>query len=330
MKMIIATNFPTDLIELILSKSLKNEFTFREVEAVCKDKILSEKVEVLLANVETRLDKNYLHELINLRVILSPATGETHIDKEYLREEGIELLSIKGNSEILHQVTSTAEFSWALFLNLFRYITLVSRSEDLDSKSRNKYWSRQVKNMSIGIIGYGRVGRQIGEFAHAFRAQVMATDIRSQEYADYVEPCDLTTLLARADAVFISASVSNSNSNQIILSKEMLKEMKSEAVIINTSRGCLVDEREILSKLWHKQLGGYATDVLATDDIHSNPLFTVSRAELKKAIQGGCNLLVTPHIGGASIDAFAIIVNELLTQLRVSYPKMSYSEGGKT
>ena len=220
MKMIIATNFPTDLIELILSKSLKNEFTFREVEAVCKDKILSEKVEVLLANVETRLDKNYLHELINLRVILSPATGETHIDKEYLREEGIELLSIKGNSEILHQVTSTAEFSWALFLNLFRYITLVSRSEDLDSKSRNKYWSRQVKNMSIGIIGYGRVGRQIGEFAHAFRAQVMATDIRSQEYADYVEPCDLTTLLARADAVFISASVSNSNSNQIILSKE--------------------------------------------------------------------------------------------------------------
>jgi len=318
MKMIIATNFPIKLIELTLSKSLKKKFIFHEVEAVCKDKILSEKVEVLLANVETRLDENYLHEFINLRLILSPATGETHIDKGYLQRKGIELLSIKGNSEILHQITSTAEFSWALFLNLLRHITLVTRSEDLDSKNRNKYWSRQVKNLSIGIIGYGRVGRQIGEFAHAFRAQVMATDIRSQEYAEYVEPCDLTTLLARADAIFISASVSNSN--QIILDKEMLKNMKSEAVIINISRGCLVDEREILSKLWHKQLGGYATDVLAADDINNDPLFTVSRAELKEAMQGGCNLLVTPHIGGASIDAFAIIVDELLTQLTVPNP----------
>ena len=144
-----------------------------------------------------------------------------------------------------------------------------------------------------------------------------------------MEVCDLATLLASADAVFILASVSNLTSPRLILSKEEINGMKSGAFIINTSRGCLVDEREILAKLRLNSLGGYATDVLAADDIHNNPAFTILRPEIRIATNEGCNLLITPHIGGASIDAFAIIVNELFTQLDVFESKFSYVKGDK-
>ncbi len=306
---IVATNFELSLIFKIADEEIMKEFEFHSVENVIANPSLNQKCSLLLANIECELSSELLSRFKNLKYLINPATGDTHIDKKYIFKRGISVISLRQFPDLMSSITSSAEFAWGLFLDLHRGITLTNRRAHYFPEFRNEYWSRQVAGMKIGIIGYGRIGRRIKLYADAFGADVIITERDKAKMDGGVKSAALSRLLVNSDAIFLCASVKE---NSIILDKRHLDLMKQSAILINISRGCLVNEIEVLNALRKKELRGYATDVLGEFDLYFEGKVPMSRLELENAISEDLNLLVTPHIGGTSLDAFASIINVLL------------------
>lgn len=306
---IVATNFELSLIFKFVDEEIMKEFEFHSIESVIANPSLNEKCLILLANIECELNSEILSRLKNLKYLISPATGDTHIDKKYISKRGISTISLPHFPDLMSSITSSAEFAWGLFLDLHRGLTLANRRAHYFPEFRNEYWSRQVAGMKIGIIGYGRIGRRIKLYAEAFGADVIITELDKAKVDDGAKSASLSKLLVNSDAIFLCASVKN---NSIILDKRHLNLVKRSAILINISRGCLVNEIEVLNALREKKLRGYATDVLGQFDSYFEGKVPMSRLELENAISEDLNLLVTPHIGGTSSDAFASIIKVLL------------------
>ena len=152
---------------------------------------------------------------------------------------------------------------------------------------------------NIGIVGYGRLGRILARYALAFGMEVVATDPNPISIDTNVEYLDLYELLERSNIV--SLHVAYSKDKHKMVDKRFFDKMQEQAILINTSRGELIDETAMLNALSSGKLAGVAADVINSEAgqpeewFDSHPLITYAR--------GNRNLLLTPHIGGATRDA---------------------------
>lgn len=106
-----------------------------------------------------------------LRFVLTPTTGLDHIDLVAAQQENVETISLKGQTGFLEQIPSTAEHSWALMLSLLRKIPAAHQDVMRGNWDRDAFKSRNLNALSLGILGFGRVGKQIAEYAKAFGMQ---------------------------------------------------------------------------------------------------------------------------------------------------------------
>ena len=129
----------------------------------------------------TRLGLNlYAENLKNqnsLDYIVTPTTGLNHIDVDHAKSKNIKIISLKNETKFLKQITSTAEHTWSLILNLIRKINETSLRVKAGSWSRDDLFIDELYGMSIGIIGFGRLGKIISEYAKAFKMNVYVFDI---------------------------------------------------------------------------------------------------------------------------------------------------------
>ena len=154
---------------------------------------------------------------------------------------------------------------------------------------------------TIGIIGYGRLGKIVARYAQAFGMRVLVYDHHPENYKDHhgIEPADLPGLLRRSDIVLLLISWSKENENFMDGSK--FSQMKPDSYFINTARGELVDESALLEVLSTGKLKGAALDVLWNDS--SWPANIVGSNKLCTYAQKNSNLLITPHMGGYGKDS---------------------------
>jgi D-3-phosphoglycerate dehydrogenase len=219
-----------------------------------------------------------------------------HLDLEAMCRRQIALISLKGDTEFLDQVTATAEMAWCLLLAVVRRLPWACEAARRGSWARDQFRGHQLSGKTLGILGYGRLGRMVAEYGKAFRMQVLACDVRPVDLAPDVQQVDFDRLLAESNVLSIHIHLTPENRG--LLNAAAFARMKPGAVLINTSRGAIVDESALLTALQCGHLLGAGLDVIDgewREDLNSHAL--VQHANTHD------NLVLAPHIGGITYES---------------------------
>lgn len=253
-----------------------------------------DEISILIIRLNRYLDKKVLDKFPNLKYLISATTGHDHIDLKILKERNIQLISLRGHNEFLKTIPSTAEHTWALLLSLIRKIPMANEHVRSGFWDRDLFKGFQLKGKTIGIIGLGRTGLKVAKYAKAFDMRIKYYD-PSVNNLEYLKCGKIVDLLKSSD--IISIHIHSNEDNKNFIDKEKIYSIKKGALVINTSRGSIWDENVFYKALLNDNIGGVATDVITTElnDIKKSPLW--------QAQQKGENIIITPHIGGATYDA---------------------------
>jgi D-3-phosphoglycerate dehydrogenase len=301
-------------------KLLEDNFEILTLENPTQDKDeILEKVEVAFAPLGFQFNQEKIDKMPNLKVIASNTTGESHIDRAYAESKGIKVFSLKYEQEFLGTITPTAEHTWGLILALIRHTPWAYQSVLAG------YWNRRLfggkamlSKMTLGIVGLGRLGRLVADYAKSFKMpQVMFFDpnVPADVAPDIKKMPDLETLVAASDIV--SVHIPAEKETHKIFNRELFQKFKPGSFFINTSRGELVDEEALVESLASGHLAGAALDVFDGEYQLDCEKIWQEHPLLKYAKEHD-NLLITPHIGGSTLDAW------LLTEERVIIQTIDY------
>lgn len=273
---------------------IKNPKNQEELDMI----LLNSKYDCIFTTIGNILNRTNLKYQQDLKFIVSPTTGLNHIETEYALSNGIEVISLKGEYDFLSTVQSTAEHTWMLVLSLIRNF----RQSQLNIA--NGQWARtnllcdELNTKTIGIIGFGRLGKIVARYAQAFSMKILICEpvSKNQEIAVQMgfELCSKEEIFLKADVIVLLADYSKENVKMI--GENEFSKIKKEAFFINTSRGELLDEDALLRALENKSLRAAALDVLNGDSDWKSDL--PANNKLFKYSQLNTNLVITPHIGG--------------------------------
>jgi len=246
-----------------------------------------------------KLDENSLQNLEDsLNFIISPTTGTEHIDLDYCKKKKIKVLTLKKEEKFLKDITATAELTWSLILGLAKNLNRFS-SDVINKKAwnRNSYLNHDLKGNSLGIIGYGRIGRIISKYAKAFGMKIFVYEKNKQKRKNskYVNFVSLKKVLT---CKFITIHIAL-DKNYNFLSKKLLGYIGKESYIINTSRGDIFNENYLLKSIKSNSFKGFGFDVLPSDVLWKNKIS--SKYNFLKKIK--TNFFITPHIGGNTLES---------------------------
>ena len=269
-----------------------------------RELLLNKSIDTIFCNPNQqsyKIDEELLRGT-SVRIINSASTGLNHIDLEYCESVGIEIQCHKNDFELINQLPSTSELAFGLLLDLMRNITMSN-----NVTKRDKTWDylpfvgQQMKDYKVGIVGYGRLGKMMAKFCRAFDAEVYIYD----PYSDKSNIDTLEELFDICDAVSLHVHVSDET--KYMINYNLLS--RGVKFLVNTSRGEIVNEYDVIRALKECKLWGYGTDVIEDEfgDIGVSPFFSLDISKL--------NCIFTPHIGGMTIQgqtkAYKWAVNKL-------------------
>lgn len=254
---------------------------------------------------KTPLSRETLAQLPELRYIGVLATGYNIVDVEAARERGIVVANIP-----IYGTASVAQFVFALLLELCHNVKIHSEAVRAGEWSRNPDWSFwkspliELAGKTMGIVGFGRIGRQTGKIADAMGMRVIANDTYHGNEPAYegFRWAGMEELLRESDVVSLHSPLFPETKGMI--NAATLAIMKPSAFLINTSRGPLVVDQDLADALNAGRIAGAGVDVLSVEPpAASNPLLSAR------------NCLVTPHIAWATQEARGRLMNTALENL---------------
>lgn len=232
--------------------------------------------DAVLAGTEV-YNQHVLDRVKKLKVISRVGVGLDSIDLPYAENRGIKVLRTKTSPAL-----AVAELSLGLILDLLRKISFQNQ------QTKKGVWKKQMGSLlngkTLGIIGLGTIGKTLVEITKGFRLNYLACDLhQDDEFAKSckVEYCDLDTLLSRSDVISIHLNLTDQNHG--LIDFEHLKKIKPHAILINTSRGQVINEDDLERALKEKVLAGAGLDVFKQEP-YKGPLLNFD------------NVIVTPHI----------------------------------
>lgn len=253
--------------------------------------------DVVWIRLANRIDKAMLDGNLRCKILAVPVTGLDHVDLEACAERGILVLSLRGETEFLREVRATAELTVGLTLALLRNLTAAAASV-LDGKwNRDLFWGHELYGKTVGLIGVGRLGSLAAGYFRAFGMQVFGYDPRPDFPTTVARRApSLRELLGESDVV--SLHVSYQAGTRHLIGREQFSQMRSHAVLVNTSRGGIVDDAALLDALQTGRIAGAALDVIDGEPniAADHPLLGYARTHE--------NLLIVPHIGGNTVESF--------------------------
>jgi glycerate dehydrogenase len=234
-----------------------------------------------------------------LKLVCIAATGTNNIDLSAAAKRGVAVCNVRA-----YATPSVVQHVFALLLSLTTHLDSYRESVRRGDWSRSPFFClfgesiRELRGRTLGIIGYGELGRAVAGIAHAFGMKVL---LAARDESDTREGrLPLHELLPRLDVLSLHCPLTETNRN--LIGANELALMKADAVLINTARGGLVDEAALLDALQNHRLAGAALDVLEKEP----------PAEGNALIKAGLpNLIVTPHIAWASRESRQRLVDEI-------------------
>ena len=251
-----------------------------------------------------------------LKAICTASTGTNHIDVKYCEEKEIEIISITKDYQVINKISSTAEHTLALMLSLIRNIPSSFHSVKDGNWDWEPYVGRQMNSLTIGIIGYGRLGKLMAKYCDTLGMEILLHDPCVFSFGGNIErnkqPVELDKLLERSDVISLHVHVTDETREMI--NKNTISKMVKRPYLINTSRGEIVNEDDIIDALRSEDLQGYATDVIRDEfgDIKNSKLVDESITPQNK-------IIITPHIAGMTKEAQEIAYHWAIDKLENKY-----------
>lgn len=251
-----------------------------------------------------------------LKAICTASTGTNHIDVKYCEEKEIEIISITKDYQVINKISSTAEHTLALMLSLIRNIPSSFHSVKDGNWDWEPYVGRQMNSLTIGIIGYGRLGKLMAKYCDTLGMEILLHDPCVFSFGGNIErnkqPVELDELLERSDVISLHVHVTDETREMI--NKNTISKMVKRPYLINTSRGEIVNEDDIIDALRSEDLQGYATDVIRDEfgDIKNSKLVEFS-------MNPNNNVVITPHIAGMTKEAQEIAYHWAIDKLENKY-----------
>ncbi len=263
------------------------------------------RAEVIFAPLGYQVDQAKIDAAPLLKVIASNTTGHPHIDVAYARSKGLQVACLKYAQEFLSTITPTAELTWGLIIALTRNLFQAHSAALQGGWDRRPFGApAMLSRLSLGIVGLGRLGSLVARYGLAFGMTVRYYD----PYVDSQEEglnrlASLKELVAASDIVTIH--IPHEPETENLFDQAILSCFKKGSYLINTARGELIDWGAFLQAMQDGRLAGAALDVFEgefvpgfQDRFPSHPVLDYARTHH--------NLILTPHIGGSTIDAWRL------------------------
>ena len=273
--------------------SCMGELTVYDRTSYVEAPIIAERIgdaEVVVTN-KTPISKETMDKCPNLKMIAVLATGYNVINYDYAKEKGIPVCNVP-----TYGTACVGQYAIALLLEVCHHIGHHDKTVH-EGKWANHidwcYWDHpliELDGKTAGIIGFGRIGQTTGRIAKALGMKVLAYDLYPNDsgkaIAEYV---DLDTLLAQSDVVFLHCNLTADNEKMI--NKENIAKMKDGAILINNSRGQLIDEQDVTDALKAGKLAAAGLDVVYTEPIRAdNPLLTAPNCIISPPMSWGATV----------------------------------------
>lgn len=246
-----------------------------------------------------RITNRILEKASNLKVISRTGAGYDNIDVQAATEHGVLVCNLPGINSV-----SVAEHTLALVFALIKRLPLMDQYVRTGNwQRRSQYMSRDIAGMELGIIGLGKIGREVMVRAQAFGMSVLAYDPYVTEHQEGVTYCDaIDELCSRADV--ITVHVPSLPQTRELISKELIDLMKPSALFVNTSRGALVDEQALITALKTGSIAGAALDVFSVEPIdNAHPFLELD------------NVILTPHTAALTKESGVRMTVEAVKQV---------------
>jgi len=242
-----------------------------------------------LLNQYAPITKRVIENLQKTKIIVRYGVGVDNIDVEAATKKGILV------ANVIYDITDVADHAVGLILSLIRKIPWA------DQKVKNNIWNwknmrpiLRLKGKTVGIIGFGRIGRKVAQRLKGFEVKIIAYDpyASMEVFNKYgVKRVDFENLISEADIITIHTPLTNETRHMI--GEKEFKSMKRNAIIVNTSRGGVVDEKALYKALKEKWVAGAGLDVMEKEPPEKdNPILKLD------------NVIVTPHMAWYSEDSF--------------------------
>ncbi len=247
------------------------------------------------------IGKNILENSKNLKFVCTASTGTVHIDKDFLDLKKIKLLSLTKELDVIDRISSTAEHAFALMMASIRKIPQAQQSTKNYIWDYEPFIGRQLNNLNILIFGFGRLGKKFARYCEAFDSQIYIYDPYVEIDEKYNIVNNLDEVKSIIDVISIHAHVTEETNH--FFDKNFFKGCKETLSIINTSRGELINEKDLIDFLEQNPKSSIASDVV------DGEIFGFEKSSLFKFSLTSEQVLLTPHIAGMTSDAQEIAYN---------------------
>ena len=257
--------------------------------------------------------KKVIEKAKKLKIICTASTGQNHIDIKSAMSADIEIVSLRDKLHIINKISSTAELSIALMFASIRNIIPAFNDVIKGGWNYLPFIGKQINYLTVGIIGYGRLGKMFVKMIKPFTKNILIFDRYVKiKGSDKKYQVSLNKLLRDSDIISLHIHADKSNNN--FIEKKKLKKLKKDVLIVNTSRGEVVNETDLLFFLKKNKNSRYATDVI------KNEIMGKKQSKILNNIHKNNQIIVTPHIGGMTIHAqeiaYGSVLNILIKKIR--------------
>lgn len=257
--------------------------------------------DAIILRGRTKITKDILDNANKLKLIVRAGVGLDNIDINYAKFKGIEVRNTP-----LAPVYSVAELTICLILNLLRGVIKGNLKLKEGKWIKKELIGYQLFGKTIGIVGFGRIGYEVGKRLKSFGCKIIAYDVdpSREKFSKEINAeftLDFDYVLKNSDIITIHVPLIPSTYK--MFSKETMKKMKKGSYLINTSRGEVIDEASLLELLEEKHIAGAALDVFESEP----PVSEIERKLINKE-----NVVCTPHIGAQTYEAMELEAKEVI------------------
>ena len=261
--------------------------------------------DALVIRSGTNVTEDVIKEAKNLKIIGRAGVGIDNVDVKAASIKGIVVMNTPGGNTI-----SAAEHTVSMLLSMSRNIPQANASLKKKEWKRSKFTGTEVYGKTLGIIGFGKIGYEVGKRAKAFGMDLLVYDpFTTEEYTSKVggKLVDLEYLIANSD--YITLHVPRNKDTENLINKDSIAKMRNGVRIVNVARGGIINEQDLADAIKSGKVKGAAVDVFSTEPCLDSPLFDLD------------NVVVTPHLGASTEEAQINVAIDIVKQIRDFFEK---------
>jgi D-3-phosphoglycerate dehydrogenase len=263
--------------------------------------------EIIVINSKVKVDNVLINKAVKLKYILRPGSGLENVDVEYAASKNIICInSPEGNCN------AVAEHTLAMILMWHHKILKAANEVKQGVWLRKENTGIELKNKTIGILGYGNVGMALSDKLLSFGVRILVFDKYKKGFSKLgIEECSVEKIMEEAD--IISFHVPLTDETNYMVDEHFINQLKKDVLLVNTSRGKVVKTKAIVNALQQKKLLGACLDVLENENSSS---FNADEKQDFNYLCNAENVILTPHIAGWTVEAKKDMAEVLIKKIK--------------